>query len=343
MTRLLSRLLCLLFVLVLSPPVYAAKTDIVVLNNGDKVTGEVKGLLRGKLEFSTDSMGTIYIEWADIQTIISDTGQSVELVEGQRFFGPLGKSAENDMVSIETEQGTVEVGSMDVVRIYPVESSFWDRLDIYSSLGFSWDKASSVGKYSLAVDGKYRDPGFITTVGLSSELTTVRGDNNDTRRANAFIEHNVFRANKRFTAYFANVESNDELGIDLRALAGVGYGWVPVRSNSKTFLLTAGLDINREIPADGDPETNLEAVGRVTYEYFRYTDPERSFDAGFTVFPSITDWGRWRADLNADFRLEFVSDLFWVFSVFANFDSDPISEDASNSDYGVISSLAYKF
>ncbi|MEE4218428.1 MAG: DUF481 domain-containing protein [Xanthomonadales bacterium] len=343
MIRLLPGLLYLLFGLVLSAPAHAAKTDVVVLHSGDKVTGEVKGLLRGKLEFSTDSMGTVYIEWADIQTIISDTGQSVQLADGQRFFGPLGKSEDNDMVSIETEQGTVEVGSMDVVLMYPVESSFLGRLDIYSSLGFSWDKASSVGKYSIAVDGTYRDPGFITTVGLSSELTTVSGGNNDTKRANAYIGHNVFRANKRFTAYFANMDSNDELGIDLRALAGVGYGWVPVRTNNKMFLLTAGLDINHEIPVDGDPESNLEAVGRVSYEYFRYTDPERSFDAGFTVFPSITDWGRWRADLNADFRLEFISDLYWVFSIFANFDSDPISEEASNSDYGVISSLAYKF
>lgn len=343
MIRLFFRLLCLLFVLVLSAPLHAAKTDIVVLANGDKVTGEVKGLLRGKLEFSTDSMGTVYIEWADIQAIISDTGQSVELANGQRFFGPLGKSESNDMVSIETEQGTVGVGSMDVVRMYPVESSFWDRLDVYASLGFSWDKASSVGKYNIAVDGKYRDPGFITTVGMSSELTTVSGGGNDTQRANAYVNHNRFRGNKRFTAYFANVESNDELGIDLRALAGAGYGWVPVRSNSKMFQLTTGLAINREIPVDGDPETNLEAVGRVSYEYFRYTDPERSFDTRFTVFPSITDWGRWRADFNADFRLEFVSDLFWVFSVFANFDSAPISQDASNSDYGVTSSLAYKF
>ena len=33
-----------------SPQLYAAKTDLVFLNNGDRITGEVKGLERGKLE-----------------------------------------------------------------------------------------------------------------------------------------------------------------------------------------------------------------------------------------------------------------------------------------------------
>ena len=61
---------CLL-ALLFSPLARAEKTDIVVLKNGDKITGEVKGLERGKLEFSTDSMGTVSIEWEDIQEILS--------------------------------------------------------------------------------------------------------------------------------------------------------------------------------------------------------------------------------------------------------------------------------
>ena len=39
----------------------AAKTDVVTLKNGDRITGEVKRLDRGRLRYSTDDMGTIYI------------------------------------------------------------------------------------------------------------------------------------------------------------------------------------------------------------------------------------------------------------------------------------------
>jgi len=342
MTRLLSRFLCFLLLLLISSPALAEKTDIVVLKNGDKVTGEVKGLLRGKLEFSTDSMGTVYIEWADIEAVISDTSQSVELTNGQRFLGPLQKSENAEMVSIETEQGAVGVGNMDIIGMYPVEAGFWDRLDLSASLGFSWDKASEVGKYNFAIDSVFRDPRFINYAGISSEVTTLDGAD-DTRRANANISHIRFKPNKRFINYFAQVDSNRELGIDLRTLAGAGYGWNPIRSSNSMFLLTAGLSVNYEIPVEGESEVNLEAVGKLVYEYYRYTDPERNLTTNFSIYPSVTDFGRWRADFNTDFRLEFMNDLFWVLTIYANFDSDPISQEASNSDYGVISSLAYKF
>lgn len=344
MSRPIPRFLCILFVLAISLPALADRTDVVVLKNGDKVTGEVKGLLRGKLEFETDSMGTIRIEWADIQVVISDTGQSVELANGQRFFGPLSKAENTDMVSIETEQGLVGLGMMDVVAMYPVEASFWERLDLSARIGFSWDKASNIGKYSVGGDVSYRQPKHITSAGFQAEATTVKG-RGDTSRSNAFINHIRFRPGKKFTGYFGNVESNDELGIDLRTLGGIGYGWIPIRSNNNWFSLMAGIDVNHEIPVEGESETNIEAVGRLTYEYFRYSDPERSFNTELTVFPSITDWGRWRADFSANMNFEFIQDFSLVFSVYANYDSEPISEnlEASKSDYGITSSLEYSF
>jgi hypothetical protein len=61
------------------------------------------------------------------------------------------------------------------------------------------------------------------------------------------------------------------------------------------------------------------------------------------VFPSLTDSGRWRASFDTNFRLEFVEDLFWNLDFYASYDSDPISIEGSTSDYGITSSLGYKF
>lgn len=337
-----ARIALTTFLLFFSTVAMAEKTDIVYLHNGDRLTGEVKSLFRGKLEFSTDHMGTVYIEWDDIEEIVSSTGQSVELVNGQRFYGPLNKSDNTDVLLVNTEQGTVGVQTIDVVGMYPVEAGFWQRLDISASFGFSWDKGSSVGKYNIGVDAEYRDPRFITQAGFSTEVTTQEGQD-DTTRANLNANHRVFKPNKRFTVYFGNIETNDELGIDLRTLVGAGYGWVPIRSNRNWFSIAGGLDINHEIPVDGKEETNLEAVGMLTYEYYKYSNPERKFSTSLVVFPSITDFGRWRADFNTDFRLEFVDDLFWLLEFYASYDSEPISIEASNIDYGVTSSLSYKF
>jgi hypothetical protein len=336
------RALLVLVAILLSASVYAAKTDVVLLKNGDRVTGEVKGLDRGKLEFSTDHMGTVYIEWADIEEIISTTGQAVELTNGQRFYGALAKPESGEMMMVNTAEGVVGVSTEDVITMYPVEAGFWDRLDIYASLGFSWDKGSSVGKYNVGVDTEYRNPRFITRASFSSEMTSQQ-NRDDTTRATLLANHMVFHPNKRFHILFGNMEKNDELGLDLRVLAGAGYGAVPIRSQRSWLAVGAGLAANHELPSSGEAETSLEGVGMLSYDYFKYSDPERSLASALSVFPSLTDWGRWRVTFDTDFRLELFSDLFWKLKFYASYDSDPLSLEGASSDYGIYSSLDYKF
>ena len=246
------------------------------------------------------------------------------------------------MMVVKTEQGSVGVSTQDIVNMYPVEAGFWDRLDVSADLGFSWDKGSNVGKYTLGVSTELRNPRFVSRASFNTEITTQQG-RDDTSRATLDTLHLVFRQNKRYHAFFGNLENNDELGVDLRALAGAGYGAVPIRSQQNWLSVGAGLAINREIPIEGDAETNLEAVGMLTYDYFKYSDPERSLRSNLRVFPSLTDAGRWRATFDTDFRLELFSDLFWKLTFYASYDSDPLSAEGASSDYGATSSLGYKF
>ena len=80
----------LLFLLLLMPLVgMAEKTDIVILKNGDKITGEVKRVGGGLLEFKTDTMDTVYIEWRFIAQVISQTTQPsvATMLKGAQSLG----------------------------------------------------------------------------------------------------------------------------------------------------------------------------------------------------------------------------------------------------------------
>ena len=68
----------------------AQKTDSVWIRNGDRITGEVKSLSRALLKYSTDDLGTIYIEWDKVDRISTTTILEVQLGSGQKFYGPLG-------------------------------------------------------------------------------------------------------------------------------------------------------------------------------------------------------------------------------------------------------------
>lgn len=320
----------------------APKTDVIVLKNGDKVTGEIKSLLRGQLELSTDHMGTVLIEWEQVDVVLSNTGQSIELTNGTRYYGTLEKPETESYVRINSTDGAVGVASDDIVSMYPVEASIWDRLDLSARVGFSWDKSSNVGKYSVGLNGSWRDPRFITRASFQTDITTQENID-DSQRTVFTLNHMRFLQNKRFRALFGNLESNDELGIDLRTLAGAGYGWIPIRSQHTLLTLMGGLAVNRETPDQGESDTQLEAVGSLLWDYFMFSHPERNIAVNFSIYPSLTDTGRYRANLDTVMKIELITDLFFDITAYASYDNRPVSETASQSDYGISSGLGYNF
>ena len=318
------------------------KTDIVQLSNGDRVTGEVIRLEAGLLEFNTDTMGRIYVEWRFITEVISDKTHSLETTDGGRWLGRLEKPEEGDHIVVNTVRGPVDLDPDDVVAVWPVAATFWDKVDIETSIGFDYSKSTDITNFTLAVDFEHKTTDRLTEASLRNDITSQsRGE--DQNRNEAKLSHQYLLPDQRFRTWFGTVESNDALGINLRTYLGGGVGKYFLKTNRQWLTLTGGLVATRERPDEGDDETNLEAVGSVRYRYFRFADPERNFDTTLSVFPSITDFGRVRWDLRSTFKLEFFKDLFWSMELYATHDSDPLSVDAEKSDYGLVSSLGWSY
>jgi hypothetical protein len=323
----------------------AAKTDIVILTNGDKVTGEIKRLEAGILQFSTDAMGTVPIEWRFIRQIISDKTQSVETTKGRRLIGRMQKPETGEGLLVETASGSIELDRDMVVAVWPVEASFWDRATLDVSAGFDYARATEISNFNLAADFRHRTEDRFTDVMARANLNRQGGgeDLEELRRAELSGQHSKLLPNRRYRTWFGKVETNEALGVDLRVYAGGGIGKYLVKTNSTQWQVTGGLLATHEIPDEGQSSTNLEALGNLRYRYFRFADPERSVDTTLAIFPSITDFGRVRADFRNTFKLEFWSDLFWALELYANYDSDPIALGAEELDYGVVTSVGYSF
>src|SRR5262245_48847762 len=73
----------------LTEQAFAARTDVVTLKNGDRLTGEIRQLERGKLTYKTDDLGTVSIEWDKVTSLQSIHLFEVELQTGQKYFGNL--------------------------------------------------------------------------------------------------------------------------------------------------------------------------------------------------------------------------------------------------------------
>src|SRR5262245_24036000 len=123
----------------------APKTDILEFSNGDRLTGEVKGLDHGKLQFNTDATGTIAIEWDKIASLETKQLLQVETTLGLRYLGQARAPDTAGSLRIADRDGTASrsVGLADIVRIDVIDQGDWfNRLDGYLTAGYNYTKAS---------------------------------------------------------------------------------------------------------------------------------------------------------------------------------------------------------
>ena len=92
----------------------------------------------------------------------------------------------------------------------------------------------------------------------------------------------------------------------------------------------------------GEQRNNIEGSGTLVYELFSFQDPEMDIVTTLTVLPSLTDWGRLRADLDTRVRFELSKDFFWSITAFDNYDSRPPAGNETN-DFGVNTSVGWSF
>ncbi|NJD31059.1 MAG: DUF481 domain-containing protein [Gammaproteobacteria bacterium] len=323
----------------------APKTDVVVLQNGDRLTGEIKGLDKGKLELSTDSAGTVYIEWDKVASVTTNQYLNVETSRGARYFGkvPPGDRDGTMQLRIEGEPQGQTLVLTDVVRVKPIDQgSLIKRLDGYVTVGFDYTKADNQTEFNFSGGVSSRDEIREWTLDGAMTLNSQSGART-TSMYDVTLATKRFLQDRWFLGSFASVQGNDELGLNIREIVGAGPGRYFVQNLHHEWYGIAGLAASRENFQDEPTRNSLEAVLATQYSFFQYDTPKRNLDAGLALFPSLTEAGRLRAELDLDARYELVSDLFFNVTVYGSYDSKAVDAAQSKSDYGVVTSLGYSF
>jgi len=329
-------------ILGVSAPALAAKTDVVVLRNGDRITCEVKILQRGKLQVKTDDIGTVDIEWNKVREVTASGLFEVEDLRGRLFFGSLQPGLDEGQLEIVGLSGSKTVDLLFVVRIQQLRTSFWKRLSGSLDIGFSHTSSSELTQFNL--DGRltFRRPTFQLQLRANSILSS-QPDVPDTQRGSADFGYVRFRENRQLVFGLVSLEQNRELGYDVRAGLRGGWGRYLLRSQGHELLAVIGLSVNHEIPVAGDPTENIEALIGVDWADFAYSSPKIDVEIQLMVYPSLSSWGRWRLELDARIKREIFRDFFVSLTGYDSFDSDPATMGASRNDWGVTFGLGYSF
>ena len=327
-------------------PAHAApKTDVLVFANGDRLTGEVKGLERGKLQFNTDATNTIGIEWDKVASLETKQLLQVETSSGMRYLGQAAKPGVEGSLRV-TEGGDApgqHVLLTDIVRLDVIDQgALIQRLDGYVTAGYDYTKASGVQTFSFSGGIRTRNERREMSLDGATTATSESGDE-DSKRFSLQGTYRRLLPARRFYLGFGGFEGNDALGLDLRTSAGGGYGMYLLQNNRREWAAFTGLTVNREVFEESEERESLEAMIGTTFSFYRFDTPEANLDASLILLPSLTESGRVRSEANVKSRYEIVEDLFFEISLYGSYDSEPDENADSNSDYGVTTSLGYSF
>ena len=320
------------------------KTDVVTLGNGDRITGEITRLNRGRLEFKTDDAGTLYLEWDNLVSLVASRLCEVVAADGRRFLGTLGPAATRS-ITVVSPGGTAMLAMAEVARIYPIGTSFWRKVDGSIDVGFNYTQSSGVAQLNLNWDTIYRAPAFQGRLSASLTATATETEEGSERDDRGSVEASYLRYPWRrwFISAAGRFETNESLGIELRSQLGGAVGPRLVNSNRAQLGLGAGLVVNDERGVNVDATQNIEALFSFWTSFYTYDRPTTNLDLNLQYYPSLSNPGRQRVQLDAAIKREFWKDLFLTLSLYNSFDSEPPNVAANSNDVGVVLSLGWTY
>ena len=338
------------FIVLLAVPVLGReKTDVIYLNNGDRVTCEIKSFDSGVLYISIDYLlGTQSLEWSKVQRVESKQLFIVKTTDGRSYVGTLSTAATGGeqpiKVAIAEPGQSVTLNGPELAQITQTSESLWRRFNGSINTGIIYTKGNQATQYSLSSEVTYPRERWTASANASSTLSSSVGSNTST--------HNDFGANFRrllpwenwFYSVAGNFLQSSEQSIQLQTTLDGGIGRYLKNTHATQISVLAGIawqSINYDQSNGSVPRQNVAAAEIGTrLRFFRFDKTE--FDLSTGVFPALSQGGRVHITTNAAYYVKMFSNLKWNVSFYGNWDNRP-PPGLSGSDYGTSSGLGWTF
>ena len=321
--------------------------DVVVLKNGDRLTGEIKSLQRGELRFKADYMAeAVRLDWSRVERLESRGRYLIFLKDGRLFtdslrLAPAG-AAEADNFMIGAGADGVRARQMEVVRLTPVSAGFWQQLAGTVDFGTSYDSGTGQYQTQLSASATYRR-GEHSLAGRVDSVFSGQTEGSSSARNQFTFDYRKQLSPRWYAGGLFDLLRSDQQSLALRTTVGGLVGRNLKQTERTRLSVFGGLAGTRENYSSdvGKPRaTNADALAGLEFTTFRFKTTD--FTSRFLVYPSLTTPGRTRMQFNTDLRFELYKDLYWGFHLYENFDSKPPVK-ADRNDLGISTSLGWRF
>ncbi len=329
-------------------PAHAQRRDVVIMKNGDQITGKIKKLYRGELYIETIyAVDPIPVDWSQVDRLESTENYQVELDGGKRLVGTIEKTTtgdenEGDFV-LENAGSETRLMASHVVGIQSQKETFLRQLKGSVDLGFGYASGSQQTQANLGATVTYPSTRFQLGTSFNSAFTNT-GETGKTNRVEGTTTSQIYLSRRAFVGSIVSFLTSSQQSLDLRSTLGGGYGRYLIRSNHTNLTWLAGVVYTNESYKQSSGLTpkanNAEGLLAFGYDWFRFDKAELQTD--LQIYPSFSDAGRVRSNLTTSFSFKFTHDLYLKFSLWDTFDSHPPINFLKN-ELGISNSFGWNF
>jgi len=215
------------------------KRDWVKLVSGEWLAGKLKSMRAEKLEFDSDKLDLLELDWEDVGEVHSPRKLTYALTEKRVAVGPA--SLQDSVLRVVEDGKTREFAMADLLSIIEgsgSESSLWSGK---MSLGFV-SRAGNTDQADFNMLANLRRDATATRLDLRyagnlGELSGIRSVNNHLGnvRLDAFLTRNLF-----VTPFALELFSDEFQNIDLRTSLSAGAGYFFVRRKNLEWFIQMG-------------------------------------------------------------------------------------------------------
>ncbi len=337
-------------ILLLNVPLLARdSTDVIIMKNGDHLTGEIKGLGGGVLYVSMSYiLGASSLDWSKVAHVESKQLFIVKTENGAVYKGTLN-TAETEggrpvkIEVVETPGKEVTIDRSQIVEVAQTSDKFWQRFNGGVNFGTTYSKGNETVQYTLSSDVEYLRRRWSAGVGWSSNLSTSSGVTASTRNEITPTARHLLPWDNWFYAGLGDFLQSSVQGIQLQTSVGAGIGRYLKNTNRATISVLGGLAWQNTQYSQStlSGSQNLgAALLAADVRLFRFN--KTNLDFAGVLFPVLNDPGRIKFNMNTAYYIKITSNLSWNISFYGNWDNQP-PPHFSGSDYGTSSGLSWTF
>src|SRR5215469_9988332 len=215
------------WVFLLTAPLFAREsTDVIVMKNGDHLTGEIKGLNAGVLYVSMKYiLGTSSMQWSEVARLESKQLFLVKTEDGSVYTGTLNtvNTEGNRPVTIavaEISGNEIEIERPRIIEMDMTSKKFFDRFNGGINTGVTYSKGNESTQYSLGSELGYPRQRWGAAASLNSTLTVSTGVTASTRNQLNVDVYRLMRWNNWFYEGLGGFLQSSEQGIRSQTTGG---------------------------------------------------------------------------------------------------------------------------